>query len=66
MNQITKIIKEREEVVGKIKKEESAYSKRHNPQEMWTDIGFNQALEDVKKLIRECLTLIDSPTILQE
>ena len=39
-----------EEVEG-MKKSEDKYSKRNNPQVLWSDVGYNQALKDIIKLI---------------
>lgn len=39
-------------------KEGDAYDKRHNPQGMWADIGYNQALEDCRAKLPEILDYV--------
>jgi hypothetical protein len=34
-------------VAGEMRKDNSPYKQRHNPQAMWADIGYNQALTDL-------------------
>jgi len=57
---ISLLLNSLQEDIRSRRQSEDKYSKRHNHQVLWTDIGYNKALSDISTLLSETISNIQT------